>query len=207
MKTVCLYGPLGKEFGRVHRLDVAQPAEAIRALCANFPQFRQRIVRGTYRVLVGGKQALDKTELQDPISDRETLRIVPVVTGSGNVGKIVVGAALIYFSGGLAAGFGATGAAAGVAGAGAGVAGFAGITAATFSSIGVSLIVGGVASMLFAPKQTQGTTTDRPENKPSYTFDGAVNTAAQGNAIPALYGELICGSQVISAGLSADEYV
>jgi len=70
--------------------------------------------------------------------------------------------------------------------------------------VGWSLIIGGAAQMLFAPKTPDGPA-DKPDNKASYAFDGAVNTAAQGNPVPVLYGgPLIVGSQVISAGLSAE---
>ena len=34
IRTVRLYGWLGRAFGREHRLAVASPAEAVRALCA-----------------------------------------------------------------------------------------------------------------------------------------------------------------------------
>src|SRR5260363_4873 len=46
---------------------------------------------------------------------------------------------------------------------------------------------------------------DRPENQPSYAFDGPVNTLAQGHCVPVLYGELRVGSQVIGASLSTGE--
>jgi predicted phage tail protein len=125
---------------------------------------------------------------------------VPVVAGASGIGKVIAGAVLIAFAPQLAGVFGA------VAGTSttAAVAGFAGITASTFSSIGVSLIVGGVSQMLFSP-QTQSISAEREENKPSFIFNGAVNTTRQGNCVPICYGRMIVGSQVISAGLSVDQ--
>ena len=202
MKTILLYGFLGRQFGRVHRYDVRTPAEAIRALSVTLQGFRQAMVSGgAYRVLVGGKEALNFRRIGHPVSSRESIRIVPVIAGAGRgLGQIIVGAALIYFSGGLAGAFGATAASAGSAA----TAGFAGITAGTFTAIGVSLVIGGVSQMLFAPKAPESV--ERPENNPSFAFDGAVNTAAQGNPVPVLYGgPLIVGSQVISAGLSVEQ--
>ncbi len=196
MKTILLYGFLGRQFGRVHRYDVRTPAEAIRALSVTLQGFRQALVSGgAYRVLVGGKEALNFERIGHPVSSRESIRIVPVIAGAGRgLGQVIVGAALIYFSGGLAGAFGAT----------ATTAGFAGITAGTFTAIGVSLVIGGVSQMLFAPKTPESV--ERPENNPSFAFDGAVNTAAQGNPVPVLYGgPLIVGSQVISAGLSVEQ--
>ena len=57
--------------------------------------------------------------------------------------------------------------------------------------------------MLFAPPEPTIVDTEQVENKPSYLFDGAVNTTRQGNAVPVGYGRLRVGSQVISAGLTA----
>ena len=53
------------------------------------------------------------------------------------------------------------------------------------------------------PKATEPS--ERPENKPSYSFNGAVNTTAQGHPVPVGYGRLIVGSAVISAGIDVDE--
>jgi predicted phage tail protein len=65
-------------------------------------------------------------------------------------------------------------------------------------------MLGGVTQMLFSPKSAQSV--ERPENRPSYSFDGAVNTTAQGSPVSVLYGgPLIVGSQVVSAGLSVEQ--
>lgn len=179
MKTILLYSFLGRQFGRVHRYDVASPAEAVRAMCATLKGFRKAIVDGgAYRVLVGGKQSLSVEEVPHPVSDRESIRIVPVIAGAGKgIGQVVLGAALV-------------------------VAGFVFAQPQLFY-VGAALVIGGAAQMLFAPKTPEST--DRPENQPSSSFDGAVNTAAQGNPVPVAYGgPLIVGSQVISAGLSVE---
>jgi len=198
MLTVLLYGHLGKRFGRRHRYDVRSPAEAVRALCATIPGFRVYLAEHSapgYRVLVG-TESRDLETLAYPA--REAIKIVPVTAGAGKgLGSVILGAALIGFgvmTGGAGLGLGAAWAAGGTV--------FAGYLAA---NIGLSLVLGGVAQMLAPQPKTPGTP-DRPENKPSYAFDGAVNTAAQGNPVPVCYGRLIVGSQVISAGMVAEEY-
>jgi len=70
--------------------------------------------------------------------------------------------------------------------------------------MGVSLVIGGVSQLLFSP-QTQTQSAEREENKPSFIFNGAVNTTRQGNCVPICYGRMIVGSQVISAGLSVTQ--
>ncbi len=181
MMTVLLYGFLGRQFGRVHRYDVRSPAEAVAALRVTLKGFRKALIDGgAYRVLVGGKSALDKDQLCDPVSSRETIRIVPTIMGAGGLGKAILGAVLAV------------------------VGVFTGQP--WLVNIGVSLALGGISEMLFAKKPGGTDSVDKPENRPSYTFDGAVNTAAQGNPVPLLYGgPLLVGSQVISAGLSVDE--
>jgi predicted phage tail protein len=195
MRVVRLYGQLGKRFGRQHKLDVRSPAEAIRALSANFEGFAQAVVDGQWRVLVGGNaQAL--SQLHDPLS--ADISIVPAVAGAGAFGKVLVGAALIgvsmafpesmFFNSPL------------------GIIGdfILPTPASMISSLGFNLLMGGVSQMLFsAPKAPSGAT-ERPGNKPSYAFSGAVNTTGQGNPVPVCYGRLRVGSQVISAGLHAE---
>ena len=207
MKSILLYGFLGQAFGRVHKYDVSTPAEAVKALSVTLKGFKKAFVDGgSYRILIGGKTDLDISETVNPVSDRETIRIVPVIAGASSGGlKIVLGIALLFVAGPLALGFGATGTAAGVAGATTGAAGFAGITAGTFSAIGVSLVIGGVSQLLFSPPSAAGDSQERPENKPSFIFNGAINTTRQGNPVPICYGRMIVGSQVISAGLTVEQ--
>ena len=71
-------------------------------------------------------------------------------------------------------------------------------------TIGASLVLGGISQLLVPVPKVSGPQ-ERPENKPSYLFNGAVNTTEQGQPIPLLYGELIVGSAVVSAGLTDKE--
>lgn len=181
-----LYGALGAEFNHVHRYEVSSPAEAIKALSVTLKGFKQSLIDGgSYRVLIGGKTDLTLDETVNPISDRETIRIVPVIAGA-NSGplKIIAGAALI-----IAAPYAAPYLWQGAA--------------ATITAIGTSLVIGGVSQILFSP-QSAGESQERPENKPSFIFNGAVNTTRQGNPVPICYGRMMVGSQVISAGLSVE---
>lgn len=194
MVTVLLYGFLGRQFGRVHRYDVRSPSEAVRALCATVKGFRQALIDGShYRVVVGGREALTLQRIGDPVSERETIRIVPTVSGAGGgFGQVLLGAALIVgapWLGALAP------------------ASMWGAATSAIGAIGWSMALGGVSQMLFSPPKAESGGIDRPENKPSYAFDGAVNTAAQGNPVPVCYGRLIIGSQVISAGFSVEQIV
>lgn len=192
MRTVRLYGHLGQRFGRTHKLDVRSPAEAIRALTANFRGFAQAVADGQWRVLVGGKaQALE--QVHDPLA--ADISIVPAVAGAGGLGRVLLGAALLGASFYLGPTFGMLPFTEGP---------LAGLSVGSMlGSLGFSMVLGGVSQLLFsAPKQSG--TSERPDNKPSYAFNGAINTAGQGNPVPVCYGRLRVGSQVISAGLHAE---
>jgi predicted phage tail protein len=61
--------------------------------------------------------------------------------------------------------------------------------------MGASLVLGGIAQLLApTPKAAD------PSDKPSYLFNGPVQTSQQGYPVPVGYGELIVGGAVISAG-------
>lgn len=194
MRKVQLCGHLGKKFGRVFELGVSSPAEAIRALRANFLDFEAYMHKHSepgYRVYVG-KYNVGEEELSASSADT-TIKFVPVVRGAGKggLGQILLGALLIaavYASGGTAL----------IAGGGLG-----GIAGGMALSFGASLIIGGVTQMLTSAPGAMSQ--NAVNNQPSYAFNGPVNTTAQGNPVPILYGRLIVGSQVISAGLSIDQ--
>ena len=67
-----------------------------------------------------------------------------------------------------------------------------------------AVALGGISQLLFKPPSPVKPN-ERPENKPSYIFDGPVNTIAAGHPVPILYGEMYVGSAVISAGIISEE--
>ena len=185
MKTIILLGELGKRYGRKHLLDVKSPAEAVRALCANFKDFAEFVSSSQernvgYRVL-NRRHDVALEDLHNPASQQIVL--VPVVAGAGGKGGLfqtILGAALI-------------------------VAAFVlppGPWTQPLFSIGISLAIGGVAQMLSPLPKSPG---QDESAGPSYIFNGSVNTQAQGYPVPVGYGRMIVGSAVISAGISVED--
>lgn len=199
LRDVRLYGKLGAQFGRVHRLAVANTAEAIRALCVVLPGFEQALVsseeRGIRYACFLGKRNIGEDEIRVPPGD-DVIRIAPILAGAkqGGLFQTLLGAALIvaafYMPASIALPLGAKGA----------------IAAPMMLSMGVSMALGGVVQML-SPQQRGLSAKDGPDNGASYNFNGPVNTSAQGNSVPVLYGRMICGSAVISAGIYAEDQV
>ena len=205
LRKVKMYGELAEFVGHKElEAVVKNPAEAVRFLVTNFPKLEAYMANKYYQVLVG-KEDLDKEDLHNPIG-QDDIHIVPVITGAGGnspFGRILLGAALIgasfLFPGaGL---FGTTS----VFGAGAGTTGaalFATKIGTAVSAIGAGLVLNGVSEMLFPmPKP------EIPEDDPriSFSFSGVQNTSRAGTAHPIVYGEVVTGSVVISAGIDTNQ--
>ena len=193
LRTIKLSGSLARRFGRSHRLAVANAAEAVRALCATRPGFEKFLMEAKDNGLVfavfSGTHNLKEDELQNPAGD-DVIRLVPVISGSKKAGvlQVIVGAVLIVAGAFVGTYFGWTG--------------IGGQIGVGMISMGVSMIVGGIIQMLSpTPKNQQR----EEDNRRSYSFSGPVNVKAQGNAVPLLYGELIVGSVVVSAGISTED--
>ena len=195
LRTIRLYGSLGTQFGRVHRLAVASAAEAVRAMCVVLPGFEKTLAesaeRGACYAFFLGKKNIPEDQLSHPVGDAE-IRIAPILAGSkrgglfqtiAGVALVVIGAAINYFSMGSLSYIGTP-----------------------VMQMGAALAIGGVVQML-SPQQRGLSAKDSPENGASYNFNGPVNTSAQGNPVPLLYGEMFVGSAVISAGIAAEDQV
>lgn len=204
LREVHLYGALGRAFGRVHRLAVLTPAEAVQALCAVLPGFERAFLgpdcRATYRVFVdastrkptSNREAISLAEAVEPVGAAEKIRIVPVVAGAkSGLFSILLGAALIFIAPYALGAF--TLSVSTIA---------AGLSFA--STLGTALIVGGIVQVL-SPQRKGGK--DSLDSNPSYGFDaGAVNTTQQGLPVPLILGRMVIGSAEISKGLAAEEY-
>jgi len=188
-REVILYGVLRSRFGRRFRfqLDTNTVAEAISALRSQLPGFTEFLAnakaRGLGFSIFSGKDNLAEEQMRTP--GHGPIRIAPIILGSKNGGlfSIILGGALIaasFFVGGPA-------------------------LSAYLLSTGIGMAASGLVQML-SPQPKGLKQADSPQNQPSYVFNGSVNTQAQGNPVPLLYGRMIVGSAVISAGIRAEDY-
>lgn len=195
LRTIRLYGKLGARFGRRFRLAVNSPAEAVHALCTMLPGFQQYLMgakaKGMEFAVFNGRQNLSRDQLHDP-PGQDDIRIAPVLVGSkrGGVLQTIVGVVLIVVGAVASAwGYGAIG--------------------KPMMKLGVSMVIGGITQMLSPQPKGLGAK-DTPENAPSYSMNGTVNTQAQGNPVPVAYGGhdtkgMFIGSAVISGGILAED--
>jgi len=203
LREIQLYGALGKKYGRRHRLAVHTPAEALRALEANFPGFSGEVLalgeKGYgYRVLYGrkGECGIEKPEeLNGPISG--AIKIIPQLYGAkkAGVGQIFAAVVLIAASVMMPA----------LAISACSQMGYAVATGLQSSLMmaGVSMAVSGVIQLLSPMPKISGP--EENKRNPSYLFDGPINTMAQGHPVPVGYGEMVIGSSVVSAGIEVDQ--
>ena len=208
MKVVKVYGSLRKRLGQSKfEFDVCTPAEALKALFANFPGLEKWMIDSEkdgvgYQVKIGKEKVIEENieALGMPWSERDVFSVRPVIAGAGGGwGQILVGALLV----GAAIAFAPVGA--GFMGAGMGLGGTAftmGAAASTFvGAIGASMVFGGIAQLLSpTPKLPK-----RASQLESFSFSGINNTAQVGTPIPVCYGRLYVGSTVISSGLDVDQ--
>ncbi len=193
LTTIRLYGALGARFGRVHRLAVQTSAEAVKALTINLEGFESYLLNakknGMVFAVFRGKQNIGVNDYQS-LSGISDIRIAPVMEGAKKAGvfqtilgavMVVAGVAISYFSAGTLSTFGAS-----------------------LAAAGVGTLAGGVYQML-SPQPKGLQQREDPDNKPSYAFGGAVNTAAMGNPVAVLYGLREIGGAIISAGIVAED--
>jgi predicted phage tail protein len=170
--TIKLLGAFGREFGRLHRLAVESPAEAIRALCALFPAFRVRVIEQAelgigWRIVTDDPRGLDEDRARAGIPG-EGLIFAPILSGRGGFGRILAGVAFLAlgaFTGGI---------------------GFLGLSSSSLLLTGGALVLGGVASLLTrTPRAPVDADTKSLE---SSLYSNAAGTGGQGSPVPVVYG-------------------
>jgi predicted phage tail protein len=219
MKVVKVYGALRKRLGGRCRFEfhADTPAQAIKALCVNFPGLERWLIEQEgeglgFRVTIGREKVTNHNagDLTLPWSERDVFSITPVVAGAGRgFGQILLGIGLIAlsfvsFGAGAFAGVGAMG---GTFGATAAVGAAIPFASNAMFALGASLFIGGVAQMI-SPQPDLGFNNGKEAARlESFTFSGIVNTSKQGLPVPIAYGRVFAGSAVISSGLDVDQLV
>ena len=213
MKVVKVYGALRKKLGQCRfEFEAATPAQAIKALCINFPGLEKWLIDSEkdgvgYRVTIGKEHVTDDlSPLVMPWGEKEVISITPVIAGAGRgFGSIAAGlglVALAVVTGGSSLAFTGTGFAATTAG---------GFAAATFGTklaiaagtLGLGLTFMGIAQAI--SPQPEVPDFDESAQLESFSFSNVVNTSRQGLPVPIAYGRVFVGSAIISSGTDVDE--
>lgn len=218
MTKVNLHGKLGEDFGQCWEFEISSVAEALRAIEANTGKFRKwlfdNIDAFEYEIMINETPLSYNNEKHITLENYQNsdlfiefkdqlkqIDIVPVIVGAGGgfgrtfrkVGSFLGGAAM------LAGSF------------------MAPRTASFLLPAGLSLIAGGITSMLSKPPanipyQDQAFVAQQATaNKQSaiggpvgnsgpisYLFSGPTNTVGEGGPVPVGYGELMVGGHNVS---------
>ena len=201
-RKIKLYGKLA-EYVAHKELDVASsvvktPANAVRFLISNFNNIEQHIKENNYQIKIGNN-FITEQEVLFPVGN-DDIHIIPVLQGSGGVGRVLGGIALI----GLA--FATGGASLSLS---TGLTFKAGALGGVFVSkalvYGGGLLALSGASQMLAPQPQIPDFQSPDDPRISFNFSGIQNVTRAGTPIPLVYGEIFTGSVVISAQVDTEQ--
>ena len=207
---ILLLDELGERWGKTHIYhNLRTPADALKLLFINYPDFAKHLAisheQGIAYQVTQVSQDLSYDDLLLPLGQHD-LVITPVITGSGDVGKVLLGVGLIVATGGIGSVLGLTKEAATLFG--------SKLLGSAVGTIGVHLVLNGVSNML-APQLSSFDIDVRPggylgsavsmekgaDGEQSYAYRGAANTVGIGKTIPVVYGQALVGSHLISSNI------
>ena len=206
LKTLILTGRMAKKFGRLHQYHVKDLREMLRAMSLQVPGFKKYMaeahMKGLRFAFFSGKNNIGLEEF-DMTAGGEVYRIDPIIEGAkrGGMLQVVIGAVAIaaafFTAGGSLAAWGAAMTATSVTA--------TSLTVGALTSLGMSMVLGGVVQMLTPQPSFNAGASSSADNKPNYAFGAPVNTVAMGYPVPVLYGQREIGGAIISAGIYSSD--
>lgn len=205
-RKIKLYGKLAEYVG-YKELDVASsvvktPANAVRFLISNFKNIEKHIRENNYQIKTGNT-FITEEEVLFPVGN-DDIHIIPVIQGSGGVGRVLGGIALIglaFATGG--ASIGAGGLLKGGITFKASALGGAFVSKALVYGGGLLALSG--ASQMLAPQPQTPDFQSSEDPRISFNFSGIQNVTRAGTPIPLVFGEIFTGSVVISAQVDTEQ--
>lgn len=198
MITLKVYGSLRTAMGGIaeHKYDKCYDVRTlIQAMTSNFKSIQKYLSDRSdmpFQILVNGTKYLTKDTIKTTkFKDGDSIQFIPVIGGSGDnwgsVATIIIAIIIIVIAWWNPA--------------------FLGLSkevVAGMYAMGGSMLMSGISQLLFKPEEVEPSTYEADDkSKSNYAFNGPVNLTSQGNAVPIGYGKLRVGSQVIAAGLFA----
>ena len=185
LKKIKVYGTLRKCLGQSEfEVDLNTPREAISFLICNFKGIEKHMADQLYTIQVGAKVITE--DLLNFIS-QDDIKIIPVV--HGNFLPILIGIGAILGGSAITGTFiGST------------------LIATALTTIGTTMIVDGVTSMLTPQQDPVSPVSNQSSLDPSalasnYSFTGLTNISNAGVPVNLVYGEILVGSIVVSNGV------
>jgi len=187
-----LYGPVAEKFGAKHTFEVDSLSDCIVMLQTQFSkaELKKEFSMHDFE-LIRNDDELNKDDVKINFSDDNEFHLIPVAMGASDKGifNIIAGIVLIAVSFYIPP---------------AGALGYGILTAGTVGMFGVGLLLSGIG-MVTNPVQDDITDRNQVDERPSYVFNGPVNSTEQGGVVPIGFGEFICGSIVIASELQNED--
>ena len=188
LTKIKIYGRLRKFCNNEKSFEasIKKPLDAISFLKCNFKGIEKHMSEQFYTIQCGAKVI---TEDLINFSTQDDIRIIPVV--HGNFFQILLGLGGLLGGGTIGTIFGS---------------GFIStIITSTLTSIGTSMLIDGVTSLL-SPQQGNLSPTGQSSQDPAalasnYSFTGLTNVSNAGVPVNLVYGEILVGSIVVSNGV------
>ena len=193
MKTVHLYGYLAEKYGYELKFEVNTIQELMKAMKANFKDWESTIRDDEFEVVVG--KDLDANHLSEQelfLKFNNDFHIAPTTEGrKGGWFKVILGVVLIAI--GVVLMFTPFAA-----------------TSQYFIMGGIGMTLGGISQLIMGTPQIGNmdyAERERADERPSFLFKGGVNNVEQGGSVMLAYGEIMCGSTIVSTSILNEEMV
>jgi len=189
LKKIKVYGTLRKFLGQAEfEVDLNTPREAISFLVCNFKGIEKHMAEQFYTIQVGSK-VISEDLLN--FRSQDDIKIIPVV--HGNIFGLLIGIGLKTLGGSVGTTL-------------LGSKLLATVATTALTTIGTSMIVGGVTSLLAPQQNTMSAASRQDSLDPSalasnYSFTGLTNISQAGIPVNLVYGEILVGSIVVSNGV------
>ena len=189
LKKVKVYGTLRKFLGQAEfEVDLNTPREAISFLVCNFKGIEKHMAEQFYTIQVGVRVI---TEDLLNFRSQDDIKIIPVV--HGNIFQILLGAGALFAKSAIPAKI-------------LGSTLLSTVVTTTLATVGTSMVVDGVTSMLTPQQNTMSAVSSQDSLDPSalaanYSFTGLTNISQAGIPVNLVYGEILVGSIVVSNGV------
>lgn len=183
LRKIKVYGRLAELVGwHVNYADVKNMKDVYKYLVCNYPEIEPHIKENMYRITINND--VIKTDDDLLVHSEGEIRMIPIVSGAW----FWIAAAFI--------GAGSVAAASTV--------GIIATIGSALVGVGVSMAIGGVTNMLFPQQQPNigdlESGLSETDARVNYSFSGIQNVSRSGVCIPMIFGEVFCGSIVVSSG-------
>ncbi len=190
--TLYLYGSIAEGLGAVHKFAVDSLADCIVMLGAQHSKAKLKHLfsQHDFELIRNGK-GFDKDDVRLNLKVENEFHLMPLALGADKgTFNIIAGIALIAVAFFIPP---------------AGALGYGILTAGTVGMLGFGMVLTGIGMIMAPSMDSSYSQRNDVDKRPSYVFNGPINSTAQGSTIPLVCGEFICGSIVIASELQNED--